>query len=332
MSSRSAGAARLYAATGDGVVRLDETRASWEVELSLPGSGAQCIALDPADPDTVYAGLASGGVRRTSDGGRTWLDRGLQGEEVFSVAVSAADGAVYAGTEPSALYRSDDDGETWRELVALLELPSRPTWSFPPRPWTSHVRWIAPSPHDAGTILAGIELGGLMRSTDGGETWQDHRPGAQRDVHSLVWHPRVEGRAYEAGGGGAAWSEDGGETWQPADEGRDRHYTWSVAVDPDDPELWYVSASSGPFAAHGRRDPEARIFRRGEGGWQALAGGLPDPLPSMPYALVAADGRLFAGLAGGELWESRDRGGTWRKCELLGEAPARLLALAWAPA
>ena len=34
-----------------------------------------------------------------------------------------------AGTEPSALYRSDDSGRTWRELDALLELPSRPTWS-----------------------------------------------------------------------------------------------------------------------------------------------------------------------------------------------------------
>jgi hypothetical protein len=53
-----------------------------------------------------------------------------------------------------------------RELVALLELPSRPSWSFPPRPWTSHVRWIAPSPHDADLLLIGIELGGLMRSTE----------------------------------------------------------------------------------------------------------------------------------------------------------------------
>ena len=49
-----------------------------------------------------------------------------------------------------------------------------------------------------------------MRSTDGGETWQDHRPGAQPDVHSLAWHPREPGRAYEAGGGGSAWSDDGG--------------------------------------------------------------------------------------------------------------------------
>ena len=91
--------------------------------------------------------------------------------------MSAADGTVYAGTEPSRLFCSDDRGETWRELEALLELPSRPTWSFPPRPWTSHVRWIAPSPHEADLLLVGIELGGLMRSTDGGESWQDHRPG-----------------------------------------------------------------------------------------------------------------------------------------------------------
>ena len=331
MNDQNVRAARLYAATGDGLARLDEMADGWSVELSLVGSGAQCIAHDPADPDTVYAGLREGGLRRTSDGGRTWVDCGLPAPGVFSVAVSPVDGAVYAGTEPSALYRSDDDGETWRELAGLLELPSRPTWSFPPRPWTSHVRWIAPSPHDPDVVLAGIELGGLMRSTDGGETWQDHRPGAQPDVHSLAWHPRLEGWAYEAGGGGAAWSEDGGDTWHPADEGRDRQYTWSVAVDPDDPELWYVSASTGPYAAHGRRDPEARIYRRDEGEWRALAGGLPEPFPAMPYALVAGDGRLFAGLADGQLFESGDRGDTWRRCELHGAALTGLLALAYAP-
>ena len=322
---------RLYGATGDSVARLDESAGSWSVQVSLDGSGAQCVAVDPADGDTLYVGLRDGGVRRSSDGGQTWVDCRLPSPQVFSVAVSAADGAVYAGTEPSALYRSDDGGESWRELEGLLELPSRPTWSFPPRPWTSHVRWIAPSPHDADVVLAGIELGGLMRSTDGGETWQDQRPGSQPDVHSLAWHPRVEGRAYEAGGGGAAWSEDGGDSWRAADEGRDRHYTWSVAVDPADPELWYVSASTGPYAAHGMRggDPQARIYRRRDGGWDALAGGLPDPLPSMPYALVAADSRVFAGLANGELWASPDRGDTWRSCEL-DEPLSRLVALAYA--
>ena len=277
----------------------------------------------PCTPGSARA--ACGGAR---DGGRTWVDCGLPEPGVFSLAVGPVDGAVYAGTEPSRLFRSDDGGETWRELEALQDLPSRPTWSFPPRPWTSHVRWIAPSPHDADLLLVGIELGGLMRSTDGGATWEDHRPGAQPDVHSLAWHPQAEGRAYEAGGGGAAWSDDAGETWHPADDGRDRHYTWSVAVDPEDPDVWFVSASTGPFAAHGSSDPEAKIYRRrGDEPWQPVGDGLPDPLPAMPYALVAYDGRLFAGFADGRLWESRDRGDTWSACTLEGDELPRIGAL-----
>jgi len=322
---------RLYAATGDGIARLDESGGAWSVALSLPGSGAQCLALDPADPETLYAGLREGGVRRSEDAGRIWIDCVLPEPAVFALSVSAADGAVYAGAEPSRLFRSDDRGESWSELDALLELPSQPHWSFPPRPWTSHVRWIAPSPRDAGLLLVGIELGGLMRSTDGGLSWEDHRPGAQRDVHSLAWHPNAPGRAYEAGGGGAAFSTDAGETWQPADEGRDRHYTWSVAVDPNDPECWYISASTGPFAAHGGGDPQARIYRRRGGEpWQPLGGGLPEPLPAMPYALLALERRLFAGLADGQIWESRDAGDTWSALRLEGERIGAILALAGA--
>ena len=321
--------ARLYAATGDSFARLDQAGEAWTVEVSLPGSGAQCLAVDPGDPDTVFVGHREGGVGRSVDGGRSWIDCELPERSVFSLAVSAADGAVYAGTEPSRLFRSDDRGESWRELEALLELPSRPHWSFPPRPWTSHVRWIAPSPHDADLLLVGIELGGLMRSSDGGRSWQDHRPGAQPDVHSLAWHHQVPGLAYEAGGGGAAFSTDAGESWQRADDGRDRHYTWSVTVDPNDPDCWYVSASTGPFAAHGRGDPQARIYRRRDGEpWQPLTGGLPEPLPAMPYALLATDGRLFAGLANGQLWESRDRSDSWTPMRLEGDTLVAVLALA----
>jgi hypothetical protein len=148
-------------------------------------------------------------------------------------------------------------------------------------------------------------------------------------VHCLAWHPAVQGRAYQAAGGGAAWSEDAGVTWRPADDGRDRNYAWALAVDPDDPERWYVSASTGPFAAHGEGDPEARIYRRRRGAaWEPLTGGLPQPLPAMPYALVVADGRLIAGLRNGRLWQSTDRGDSWQACVLAGEAPTRLLALA----
>jgi hypothetical protein len=318
----------LFAATGGAIARLDERDGAWHVEIALEASGAQCVAVDPNDHDTVLAGSRGGGVRVSNDGGRTWRDAHLPAPDVFSVAIGAADGAFYAGCEPSMLFRSDDRGASWHELDSLRAIPSAPTWSFPPRPWTSHVRWIAPSPHDAALLLVGIELGGLMRSEDRGDTWADHRPGAQRDVHSLAWHPRVPGRAYEAGGGGAAWSRDGGETWQPADAGRDRHYTWAVAVDPEDADRWYVSASTGPFAAHGRRSADAYVYRwEKDGPWNALDGGLGGPLASMPYALVFADGRLFAGLANGTIWASDDRGDTWRTLELDSPLPS-IVALA----
>ena len=313
---------RLWAATGDAIARLDESDGGWDVSVSLEGSGAQCLAVDPSDQDTAFAGLREYGLRRTRDAGETWEDVELPEQGVFSLAVSAADGAVYAGCEPSRLFRSDDGGESWRALDSLLELPSRPTWSFPPRPWTSHVRWIAPSPHDADLLLVGIELGGLMRSTDGGETWQDHRPGAQPDVHSLAWHPREPGRAYEAGGGGSAWSDDDGESWNPADDGRDRNYTWSVAPDPADPDVWFVSASTGPFAAHGGRDAQARIYRReGDRAWEEVA----DPGRAMPYALAfGPDGRLFAALSDGRILE----GSEWQELDLRGDRISELHALA----
>ena len=50
----------------------------------------------------------------------------------------------------------------------------------------------------------------------------------------------------------------------------------------------------------------------------------------MPYALVATDGRVLAGLASGELWESGDRGDTWRRCELSQPLPG-LVALVSRP-
>jgi hypothetical protein len=47
----------------------------------------------------------------------------------------------------------------------------------------------------------------------------------------------------------------------------------------------------------------------------------------MPYALVAVQGRLFAGLGDGQLWESFDRGESWRRCELRGDSLPRFGAL-----
>ena len=114
---------RLYAATGDGIVRLDEAGDGWTVERFLDGSGAQCLAVDPRDPDTVFAGLRERGVRRTQDGGRSWADCALPEPGVFSIGGQRRRRRGLRRCRASRLFRSDDRGETWRELEALLELP-----------------------------------------------------------------------------------------------------------------------------------------------------------------------------------------------------------------
>jgi hypothetical protein len=231
---------------------------------------------------------------------------------------------IYAGTEPSSIYRSVDDGQTWRDLAALREIPSQPTWSFPPRPWTSHVRWMAAHPTDPEVLYAGIELGGVMTTRDDGQSWEDRKPGSYHDCHALATHPLVPDRVYEAAGGGVAWSQDADRTWQTADEGLPHHYVWGLAVDPADPDLWYVSAASGANTAHRNNgDAGAGLYRkRGDGPWESITGGssgLPESLPYMPYALVAPKsqpGTLVVAFQHGEIWHSPDAGDSWTQLSL----------------
>jgi hypothetical protein len=293
----------VFACTRDDrLVRIEREGSSREAEPALEGAGAQCVAAAGA---RVLVGTRGRGAFLSVDAGDRWEQMELGEPDVFSVAISAADGALYAGTEPSRLFVARDGG-AWTELRALQDIPSRSQWSFPPRPWTHHVRWIAPDPHRPERLLVGIELGGLMYSDDGGTTFSDHRPGAKRDAHSLAWHPRVPDRAYQAAGDGAAWSGDGGRSWEAADAGRDLRYCWALAVDPADPERWYVSAASGPGAAHRGQSATGRLYRWG-GAWERLD----LPGDSMPYTLLATDDELLAGMADGRILRSVDRGETW---------------------
>jgi photosystem II stability/assembly factor-like uncharacterized protein len=338
---------RLFAATGDAVARIDTRDGhAFDVEYALEGMKVQCIAVDPHDPQRVFAGTDDDGVFRTLDGGATWefVGEGIPHLRTPSISISPAHvengrSVVYAGTEPSRLYRTEDDGHTWRDFPELPALPSSPTWSFPPRPWTHHTRWITPHQADPAIIYVGIELGGVMRSTDAGETWEDRKPGAYTDSHAIRVHPTAHERVYEAAGQGVAMSKDNGQSWSPVDEGMDRHYSWGVAVDPADPDLWYVSASFGAGYAHrSNGNAQAHLYRRrGEGPWELLNGApsagapghplgpagrgqaLPEPLPYMPYSLLTLrerPGVLLAGMQHGEILLSDDAGDNWRRLDL----------------
>ncbi|MDQ4127671.1 MAG: hypothetical protein M3151_06960 [Actinomycetota bacterium] len=316
---------RLYAAGDEAVAIIEDAG----VETVLEGRGARSLAVDPEDPHTLYVGTSDEGLFKSEDGGRNWEKlSGIGPPRVTAVAVSPADGAVYAGTEPSALFVSRDGGGSWQDLEGMRHLPSAPTWSFPPRPWTSHVRAIALSHLNPDLVVAGIELGGVVRSTDAGETWQDQRPGAQADCHSLAAHREAPNLLYEAAGGGFAQSSDFGDSWKAADEGMDLRYVWGLALDAQDPSLIYASAASGPGRAHGGGSSDAAIYRRVAGGrWEAVL----ENLAAFPYALCSdpeLPGVLYAGFGDGTIYRSRDSGEGW---EEIARVPPGLQALASVP-
>src|SRR5262245_40937980 len=149
-----------------------------------------CLAADPRKTGRAWCGTQRGGVFMSDDAGTSWRPAGLEGRLIMSVTASPVEaGLVWVGTEPSEVWRSADGGATWRQPSKLDTLPSSPEWSFPPKPDTHHVRWIACHPQQAGKLWVAIEAGALVSTADGGRNWQDRVPGGPYDTHELAIHP-----------------------------------------------------------------------------------------------------------------------------------------------
>lgn len=309
---------QFLATTRHGVTRAREYQPNrWAVDRVLAGYDVRCLACDPLNPATLFAGTQGDGVFLSTDAGDNWRPAGLEGRVVKSVAASLFQpGTVLAGVKPAGVMISPDHGGSWRELPGFAAIPGRAQWYSPAEPpGDAYVKALALSPTNPAVIIAGIEAGAVVRSTDGGETWSDHREHAVRDCHTLVFHVTHGEWCYEAGGTGAAVSEDFGETWQRPVEGLSRRYCWAVAADAVHPEIWYVSASPSARAAHHSDRADAGIYRkRGDHDWELLAGGLPDPIDDLPMTLLTdpeISGHVYAGLRSGAIWYSRNYGDTW---------------------
>ena len=289
------------------------------------------VLWDPHSADRAWAGTRSDGVYRSDDGGRSWAPAGLRGRRVMTVVASpTVEGLLWAGTEPSAVWRSDDNGESWRKLPRLDALPSSGDWSFPPRPETHHVRWIAPHPLDRDRLWVAIEAGALVRTSDGGSSWQDRVAGGPYDTHELAIHPDRPDTLRVAAGDGYYESQDGGETWNQPRDGLDAGYLRSVAIDPGDPATVVVSAATHAHAAYTAGRSDGRLFRRvGDGPWHRVTEGWPDPPDTIAPLLVS-------GTAPGELWaadergvhRSADGGVRWRRIVAFRDTPDHLRGLA----
>lgn len=270
---------------------------------------------------------------RSVDAGTSWepASAGISHPNVTAVAVSAVEradgqGVAYAGTEPSTLFRSEDGGGSWRELSEMRRLPSYPEWSFPPKPHTSHVRWISADPNTAGRLFVCIEAGALIHSYDGGESWHDRVDDGPLDTHTLAVRADEPGRLYSAAGDGVFWegygyseSPDAGASWSCYSDGLAHHYLWGLAVDPADPETVLVSAARGPMQAHSPNGAESTVYRREAGGpWLEVRRGLPDTVGTIASVLATGgtEPGVFYALNNRGLYRSVDAGKDWERLEV----------------
>ncbi|PWU80179.1 MAG: hypothetical protein DLM72_13520 [Candidatus Nitrosopolaris wilkensis] len=260
----------------------------------MKGISPQCIAFDHSNPNRAYYGTFGNGLWKTDDGGQTWDSIGknnsISHTDVMSVSVSHLErgnqgfNTVYVGTEPSAIYRSDDGGESWERMSALNNLKSSASWSFPPKPWTHHVRWIESDANNPGYVFAVIEAGALVQSHDGGRTWIDKVEEGPYDTHTLATHQKMPKCLYSSAGDGYFESFDYGESWRRPTAGLERnHYLAGLAVDSGDPHSIIISSSQSARQAHSLEGAESFVYRRSDEDdddnseqWKVVKG-LPEP-------------------------------------------------------
>ena len=185
----------IYAGTASGgIFKSTDIGGSWTPIFDEEGAmSIGNLAIDPQNPQTLYAGTgeANGsfdsaafpgdGIYKTTDGGNSWENMGLENtEHIGRIVIDpqnteriyvAAAGTLYGKSNDRGVYRSDNGGEDWEQVLfisdstAIIDLAINPdnpdiifaaSWERLRYPW--------------GRIYGG-PTSGIYRSTDRGETW-----------------------------------------------------------------------------------------------------------------------------------------------------------------
>ena len=296
----------------------------WNViHRALPDKHISALIAEP-ESGMLFAAAFHGSVHRSTDGGKTWEPSagGMTQNNVYSLAARRVDGRVrlFAGTEPAHLFVSDDLGGHWQEVPSLRAVPSVPKWNFPAPPHIGHVKHINFDPGIATTMYASVEVGGLLKSTDGGNSWQEF-PSLYEDVHRLMIHPSNAKFLYAVTGRGLYVSPDAGASWEQWTRREDEigGYPDGFVFRPSDPKLIFMTAAhDAPGTWRTSHFAGARISRSKDAGrtWEILRNGLPDRMQASieAFCLEEAPGStaLFAATTAGEILSSDDLGESWK--------------------
>lgn len=275
----------IVGTVGNGIWRSDDAgetfggvRGIIDLDLIVRGFG-----VDPHQPGHVVAGVKPGEVKaslfESYDNGASWAPvPGSPEPEVWRVTFDpAVPGRYFAGTRPAGLYRTDDGGRSFKRLDATLA-------SECPDVRIPRVTSVVVCPDDPSIVFATIEVDGVRRSLDGGDTWHQ----IMADISTPPQNAQVFGQRGLF----------------------DCHFS---AISMGDPRLFIVSTPDGLYASEDLGDnwaefPVPQVFPRQY--HRELAVGLDDPdtvLQGVGDAVNGQDGALL---------RTTDRGTTWDRVPL----------------
>jgi photosystem II stability/assembly factor-like uncharacterized protein len=174
----------LYLATVEGVYKSIDAGDSW-VWKGRDSSSVVCVAVDPKNPQMVYA--SGRGVYKSINGGDSWTNAGLDGlyieslitdpnrsDVIYATMVDLSGVAEFYPKEIiiQGIFKSTDGGTTWKHIL------KEKAGSLIIDPLDSQNLYAAAEESDSIAI-------NLYRSADGGNTWEMIGPGKG----NLMMHP-----------------------------------------------------------------------------------------------------------------------------------------------
>ena len=307
---------RILAGTSRGVFAIDESGAVGV----LDSRGVR--DLTPIN-GRLFAGTGAG-LFVSDDSGETWRSAGLEDREVWQVrGEPGSDTVIYAGTQPAGLFRSDDAGETWVEIESFANAPEAANWCVPvDPPLPGRARALVIDDHDPRRMWVGVEVGGVMSTCDGGQSWTLIKPGDNPDLHMMWPHPAEPGVLFAStgygredhiaeeieGNAGVFRSDDYGLTWGYAWAGITPRYSRPMCIDDRAP--YALTVASAPTAFSSFKDPEgahAMLFRSEDKGvsWRSLCDAAHSPSGANFHGLAVdpeRPGGVIVGTDTGEVW------------------------------
>jgi photosystem II stability/assembly factor-like uncharacterized protein len=313
-----------------GIFRRAADAADWDYVLG--DLEAFTVFVHPRDPSLVFAGT-NDGVYRSTDSGATFKrtnfpDKGVQ---IWSFLADPADPKrMLAGGSPVSVYRSEDGGESWKRSPNL-DLPVHAKMPFDCR-----VMRFARNPRSPNEIFAVLEVSGVMRSTDGGESWSDCSTDLLRlaeqeprlrsklvsdteaegmlDGHAICTSAADPDSVIIAVRMGLFRSRDKGATWEDMRVDRFSPFTYGrdIKVSPQEPNTLYACLSIAASSKDGA------LYRSQDIGktWQRFDKVQPHGT-LMSVCLHHSDAKqVYIAARYGEVFGTQDGGATWRETPL----------------